>query len=298
MAICLRCHKKSTLFHSLNLDENGFCPECAEEYRREREAEAKKRREAAAAQRAADEARMERIRQEEAAQRQLLAQKRAEALEMERRKKPFDPPKKRGDLSLGRGYPDVGIYCPGDMLEAAKAVPPHAELSFRREPENTYDPDALLVVHGDTPIGYMNKGKLRDWVYEVLGDKNHDQDVLAVSCYWEDKPIIGLYFYRNNRYLALRLTRRDNFKKYTLSGNSGDDMQLNILHSEVGDTIEIDYDPELERYVALVEGLPIGCFPTSAEDYLSSYTGFEAAILDITERDSGLYAVSVIVAPE
>lgn len=288
MAICLRCHKKSTLFHSLNLDENGHCPECAEQYRREREAEAKKRREAAAAQRAADEARMERIRQEEAAQRELLARKRAEST-------PFDPPATRNGLALAYSYTDVGIYVPDDMMDAAKAVPPRMQLSFAPEPDNQYDGDALLVMYRDQPIGYMYKGKLRDWVVEVGDDE--EQDVIAVSTPWKDNPIIELYFYQSRRQRALRLTKRDDFRKYTLSGNGGDDMQLAILRSKPGQDITIDYDPDIERYVALNGSVPIGLFPATAEDYLASYTDFDACILGITPRDGGRLAVSVVVAP-
>ena len=299
MAICLRCHKKSTLFHSLNLDVDGYCPACAEIVRAEREAEAKRRREEAAQKRAAEEARMEQRRREEAALRDELNRRRAAEAEEKRLaelKKPFEAPDAQSGYVLTHSYPDVGFYVPDALMAAAKAVPPRKQLVLYFDSDNEYDPDAVGVKYEGQPIGYLNKGKLRDWVTETADDD--DQYALPVSAYWEEKPTLGLYFYLSAAAYADRMKKREGFKKYTLSGNSGEEMQDNIFFCSAGEQIDIEYDPDRERYAASVNGMEIGFFPSSAEDYLSSYTAFEARIFQITERDNGKYAVSIMISPE
>ena len=298
MAICLRCHKKSTLFHPLNLNADGLCPECVEIVRAEHEAEAKRRREEAARQRAAYEARMEQHRREEAAERDALARQRIEQIEQQRLadlKKPFQAPDTMSGYVLTHSYPDVGIYVPDALMAAAKAIPPHKQLTLFFDPDNQHDSDAIGVKYNEQLIGYLYKNKLRDWVAET--DADNDQCVLPVSVYWDTKPVLGLYFYRSAASYAQQMKNRDGFKKYTLGGNSGEEMQFNISSCTAGEQVYIEYDPDRERYVAMVDGHEIGLFPFSAEDYLASYTDFEARILDITERENRKQVVSIMIAP-
>lgn len=293
MSVCLRCNKKGTLFHPLHLID-GLCPECDEIMRAEREAEAKRRREETARQRAADEARMERRRAEaEEANRKRLEE--IERQRLEKLKKPFTPPDALNGFVLTHSYPDVGIFVPDEMMEAAKTVPLHKQLTFYFDPDNAYDPDTVGISYEGKHIGYMNKGKLRDWITETADDD--DQEALGVSVYWDETPIIGLYFYLSAARYAERMKKRDGFKKITLAGNSGAEMQDNILLCHPGESVDIDYDPDRERYVAVSSGGEIGLFPASAEDYLTNHTSFEARIFEITERDSGKMAVSLMIAP-
>lgn len=60
-------------------------------------------------------------------------------------------------------YTDVGIFRPGDMELAEPVLGDY--VLFRDDPENPYDEKALMVTTTDRePLGYMNKGKLRDMV--------------------------------------------------------------------------------------------------------------------------------------
>ena len=67
-------------------------------------------------------------------------------------------------------YDDVEIFCPADVIAAAalKAIPAGAPLSFRKEPENEYDSNAVAVYNGDRKIGYLHRNRLQDMANEYM----------------------------------------------------------------------------------------------------------------------------------
>lgn len=256
------------------------------------EAKAKKLREEAAQQRAAEDARLEQQRREEAERLEKLRQR----SHTEKSDEPFDIPDAMNGFILTHSYPDVGFFVPDGLMEAAKSIPPHKQLTFFFDPENPHDKDAVGIEYKDTHIGYMYKGRLRDWIVETNGDDT--QEVLGVSCQWDEKPTLGLYFYLSAEAYAKRMTKRPNYHQYTLTRNASDEIQCNIGISSVGERLDVEFDPDAERYVASSSMGYIGAFPTSADDFLSTHGGYEARILEISERETGKYAVKVMVAPD
>lgn len=300
MAKCRRCGKGG-LFGKV--DSRGFCAACAAEVAemerraaQQRQEDEQRRREAA--QRDAE---AERARREAQAAQNAEIEKEREAREKAARlaelTKPFDAPEFMRGCCLAYSYREVGFYAPDELYSAAKSVPPYKQLRLAFEPDNPFDAEAVAIYCEADKIGYMNKGKLRDMLKDFACDD--EKEFLAVSRYWEDKPAFDLFFYRSARAALDLLSRRPNMKEYSLTANKNEDTQDNISLCQVGEPIDVIFDPESERYDAEVNGLFIGRFPASASKYLEKYGRFDMMVSEIDEDDeTGKYSVRVMLAPD
>lgn len=290
MARCLHCGKRGIF---LRLDSNGNCTNCAENLRRKLESEEYQRR--------VKESMEEKLaliheKQHRAEEEARIEEARIEAEKLSELRKPYTPSEYRNDSCCVYTYREVGIYVPDDMMEAAAAVPPRSRLSFKPEPSNEYDRFALAVYHDTTKIGYMYKGSLRTMVKDF--SKNSGREVLAFSRFWEKEPIMDLFFYRSVRSLIMSMQKHPGFRSFTLVSNKGEEMQENLSYCDNGETVEIDYDCEKYRYLALAGGVEIGYFSASATKYFNEHSDVIARISSVYENDNGKYCAIIAVAPK
>ena len=188
-------------------------------------------------------------------------------------------------------YPDVEFIVPPAYESTARSVPPLKQITLTADGETE---DIYLSYEGNT-FGRMRENRLRKMVRDFDRD---GRSVLAASCAWTDKPMFSLGFYESLDTIRDRWKNDEDYKEFTLSGNTNEEMQGNIACVEAGYSVSFEYDYEKEKHVASADGWQIGYCPAAAETYLEEHRDIEARILSITEKDSGKYSVRVMVVPE
>lgn len=98
-------------------------------------------------------------------------------------------------------YDDVSLFRPNNM-DFVKAEP-GTYLRFKREPENPYDADAIMVTDPDGgALGYLNRGKLRDMVRDF--DSRWEDTVSGIVLSADGDVKIALSFIKRNRKKVLK----------------------------------------------------------------------------------------------
>lgn len=258
---------------------------------------ARKRQARIAAAEAAERARAEQARIDRQREEKELKEREARKSAILAYTSAYNPPAEMNGQLLYRSYPDVEYFVPEYYYARASAVPPHQTLALSPDPSNEHDSGAIGIYYDSRLVGYMYKNRLRDMAVDFMTDSS--RSLMAVSMVWKDnKPTMGLFFYRDASYVLNAMARRDDAREFTLTGNRSADMQDTISFCAVGEEIAIEYDQERERYSAEVGSGSIGLFPVSAVAYLEKYGSFEARISELEEdEDTGKYTVTVILAP-
>lgn len=110
-----------------------------------------------------------------------------------------DVPSHAAGTPVAYHYEDVGIYTPPDLDVPLELVDVGLRVSFRFEPENSYDKEAVAVYVGEWKIGYMNRSRHRDMLVDWA---NRRQPIWACITSIDDekrKVAIFLVFYREPR---------------------------------------------------------------------------------------------------
>lgn len=200
---------------------------------------------------------------------------------------PFDAPRAQSGYILRYSYPDVKFKCPPMCLSAAKAVPPHKQLTFQAE-----DSGDVQIYYNGAYIGDMYPGKLRDMLLDFSG--THDKTFLAISCHWDSTPVFSLFFYLSaDEYVR----RNPDARVCKLSGTAGKKAQETLEYLGAGDTLDIDYDDDKEKYVLSSSDDPIGYLPAKHSEWLSSHPGCSAMIVNIDTNENGKFTVEVLLDP-
>ena len=184
---------------------------------------ARKQQEQIAQVKAAEKAHAEQVRlakeREEQQERERLARKRT----LLAYTSAYEPPAEFGGQHLVYSYPDVEYFVPEYYYARASAVPPHQALALNPDPSNEHDADAVGIYYDGRLVGYMYKNKLRDMAVDFLN--KDDRSVMAVSLLWkENKPVMGLYFYRSASYILNAMARRDDAREFELTSNRSADI--------------------------------------------------------------------------
>lgn len=205
--------------------------------------------------------------------------------------KPFSPPTAQKGFTLAYSYEDVELDSTDEQRARAKIVPPRTQLT----PQYTEDGKGIEICYGGLPIGTMRPNKLLDMTLEFAADDR--KDFLAVSLPYTEAPRFALYLYLSVDELARRWKGKDSFKKCTLVGNSNADMQSTIGLCEIGERVTFERDYSKDKYLAIA-GDEIGYLPASMEEYMQTHKKPDARILSIAEKDSGKYAVTIMMIAE
>ena len=97
-------------------------------------------------------------------------------------------------------YQNVGVFVPDTSIFSRPDVTEGALVTFRQEPENKYDSQAVAVVIGRKRIGYLYRGRLQDMANDWIdrGDSVSGR-ISSISPYSydvkKDGIKIDLYFY-------------------------------------------------------------------------------------------------------
>lgn len=202
----------------------------------------------------------------------------------------INPPEAQDGMCLVYFYPDVQFIMPPMYERVARSVPPLKKISLIADDETE---DIYLSYEGQT-FGRMRENRLRN----MIRDFNREgRGMLAASCGWTDTPMFSLAFYESLDSIREKWQNDEDYKEFTLAGNTNEEMQGNIACVEAGYSVSFEYDYEKEKHVASADGWTIGYCPAAAETYLEEHGDVEARILSITEKDSGKYAVRVMVVP-
>lgn len=197
------------------------------------------------------------------------------------------PPTVMG-MELAYHYKDVQIKCDGtvdpkylgDMFDL---IP---------EPEQGDERAVAAYMHGNK-VGYMYPTNLRDMVLDY-GKKNQVVRAYLTHIGNDAGDIkIFLAFYKPRR-TALDDRRKEcrKSKRIKLNGTSNDDVQFAIMECNVGDIVEIEYDFDKGKYMAICGG-PIGYFHKSMNEFLEENDDAEVFISDIADDDDGNTIVRV-----
>ena len=259
MAKCKLCGKRGWLFHPLKLNSDGICKECSDA-------------------------------------RQKFAQRVIKTpLKGEEKEKIFRPPIVQNGNCLVYSYTNVGFYCPDECLAAAKAVPPHQQLTLKYEPDNAYDKKAIAIYYKDDKIGYMYKGKIRDMLKDFA--KHDSKDFLPVSLEWTDTPVYNIYFYQRLGSIKFQMKKDPNYKEFPLTDCTDAITQGTIECYEAGYPVTIDPNKYNNRHAVTCCASEIGYCPATANSYLDKYTKFDARISAIGKNASGKLVPHIMVVP-
>lgn len=165
------------------------------------------------------------------------------------------------------------------------------DLVFTPEPENTYDPNAIVISNKHQKLGYVFQGNMQEMIhdYQKRGDsvigKVSDIDFNALKI----KYLIG--FYKEKR-----RWRPAPYDTALLTGNTSEEIQDNISMMNIGDVVTVDYDYEKERYEVHDGGWSIiGYLPKKLEKYADEEVEF--VIDEIGTKDNDKYFVCIAVYP-
>lgn len=110
-----------------------------------------------------------------------------------------DVPARAAGLPIAYHYDTVGIYTPKELDIDVTKIDPGLRTSFRFEPSNTYDKDAVAVYAGSWKIGYMYRGRLRDmlvdWAYRqqpiwshIASVDDEQREIKIAIVFYKERP--------------------------------------------------------------------------------------------------------------
>lgn len=204
--------------------------------------------------------------------------------------------------ALAYDYDKVGIYTPPNLKAGLPDLQPGIELTICKEPENTYDSNAVKFVYDGHTVGYINKGRLQDMLNDWLRLNN---PVIARFTDYASNGnlLIDIAFYRGS--VSSGSNYSDDFEDddvdedltcfdFCLQGNKNTTMQEAIYYCSEGDAVSASYDYDKEKYEAYC-GDCIGYFPKKANSIFDNDESLEGEIISISEDDNGKYKVIVRV---
>lgn len=186
-------------------------------------------------------------------------------------------PNRVGEYELKYHYPDVPFTVLGNVENAVGGE----ELTFLT---NGDDVDVYLK---NRKIGTMQENR-KDMVKDFL---NREEPIKAVLSAYDglESAKMFLAFYRLPRYTVL-IQKSSPHQTIKLAGTTKKEYQDNIMLCSTGDTVDLEYDAESDRYFAECSGT-IGYFPKKLNHDLEN--GPEVFISKIDFDNDGRYVVFV-----
>lgn len=106
-------------------------------------------------------------------------------------------PSTAAGLPVAYHYEDVNIYTPDTLDVDLAQVDLGLRVTFRHEPNNAYDKNAVAVYAGEWKIGYMRRGKLRDMLVDWAARQQPFWACITAVDDDEREIYLCLVFYRN-----------------------------------------------------------------------------------------------------
>ncbi len=139
-----------------------------------------------------------------------------------------------------------------------------SEITFKQEPENEHDNQAVAVLQDNRKLGYIYRGQTQEMANRWLK---------------EGSPLLGFISFVDNEqnkikykigfYKPLAEMQKETFKLTGLRQKDGvgELREDNIRLFSVGDDITAEYDDVAEKYIVWCGGCEIGTLPKKAEEF-------------------------------
>lgn len=181
-------------------------------------------------------------------------------------------------------YDRVRVFTPKELDVDFPKLSPGDTVTLIPDPKNPYDPNAVRVAHRlYQTAGYLNKGK----IYEMANDylKAGCPVYAHIDSIDDDRGAMTLFmaFYGS--------PRDDRSPSFKLTGSGSGKAQEAILCAGEGDSLEVEYDDEKEKYAVYSMGNFVGYLPAAAEEYGESAD--RCTVKKIATNDSGKSEVYV-----
>lgn len=209
-------------------------------------------------------------------------------------KKPIFTPMLESADDLERTYYYTDIFVAYSDRYDTTNVLCNDYVSIIPEPDNMYDDKALALFHNRIKIGYLPKNQLQNMFYDFndkggivlakISEKNIEKNILRVALGFYSKP-------KNLIRVTGTTSKGVSFK---LTGNTNEEMQNNIYLSSIGDSVDIDYDYEKDKFVVSCLSI-IGYIPASKNNYIESLKEYTAFIENIIENENSKYSIIITI---
>lgn len=175
------------------------------------------------------------------------------------------PPKKIGEYILNKRYiyKDVELkgMPDGDLFNFDVLG---KEVDLILEPDNEYDPLAIMVYTGDVFIGYIPKNRLQSMIHDykkreepiysvvssinINGDTEFIDGISILLCFYYN-PLKGLEDDEKISTNLIKTSKKDFFDT---------SRQDNYLLANKGDFVDIEHDFDADSYIVSIDGAELG----------------------------------------
>lgn len=172
----------------------------------------------------------------------------------------------------------VSIAVPIDVPVDFSELILYTRVSFKLEPENPFDDRAVAVYCGGQKIGYLFKGKMRDWVYDQIEDENPVMGTLISFDAEARKISVDIAFYKSKAESRYLFTKLEPFPS---------DFPPRPYVWEDVEVVELW---ESDKFYATVEDLKtIGTFPSELNDLFEEDPRREVFIVYVDQDGDDIY---------
>lgn len=166
------------------------------------------------------------------------------------------------------------------------------EITFKQEPENPNDKNAVAILQDGCKIGYIYKGQIQEMANRWLKNNN---PLLGFIC--QVDIVQNVIKYKIGFYKPLEEMQKE---KFTLTGirqkdSLGDLRQDNLEYCKEGEPLTIKKDYETEKYIVSGSSGEIGTLPKKVEDFLNSKDSAIGVLTKVNSDGEGKYTAEVEV---
>ncbi len=159
------------------------------------------------------------------------------------------------------------------------------ELTFKQEPENAYDKEAVAIYLGHSKLGYVYHGVIQDMINDYIKRGWHFRGYINKYQVQERKAMFKIGFYKPFDQLESKTFSLTKVKKKIDEDTKRVD---NLAFCKKGDILTIEYNDYDDVYVVYNDCYEeIGELPATATDFLDeeSYKKIVGVLLSLKEDD-------------
>lgn len=165
------------------------------------------------------------------------------------------------------------------------------EITFKQEPENTYDENAVAIWQDGRKLGYIYRGQSQEMANRWLKNSSPLLGFISHIDIPNNKIKYKIGFYE-----SLEKMRKERFKLTGIRQKDALDnlRQDNLEYCSLGEALSIELD-EGEKYIVWCNSGEIGVLPKIAEDFLGSKEKAVGILTKMDFDDDGKYTAEVEV---
>lgn len=200
---------------------------------------------------------------------------------------PFFPPISNGN---GLKYEYENDLCMINITAAELGAELGGEITFKQEPENAYDENAVAIWQNGRKLGYIYRGQSQEMANRWI---NNNYPLLGFISYIDISQ--NKIKYKIGFYSLLEKMRKEKFNLTGIRQKSefGELRQDNLEYCNVGNSVSIEIDDDEEKYIVSSSDGEIGTLPQKAKDFLGSKKRAVGILTKIECDDDGKYTAEV-----